>query len=179
MTKDETTSLRELVEKASPLPWRIGRMVGVGTLEHVVDMGEPPKAPWMALADGRASSGGMTGWPASGVVHSDDGSSADNARLIVAAVNALPGLLDENDELRARALSAEGEVERLKAEFRLFADRVRDCPPGDKARVSIIFNDLREAARLSIGKGNGECIPGSSSTAASSSISSDFGQVKP
>ena len=178
MTKDVTTSLRELVEKATPLPWaQVGRLPRIGR-EHD---GHP---------FGSVEIANFGDWDDEEIrPYNKDRWLADTA-LTIASVNALPGLLDENDELRARALSAEGEVERLKAALSNIGDEAEECSfiaaalePNERAIVTLgqRFQRIQRsarAARLSIGKGNGEGIPGSSSTAASSSISSDFGQVK-
>lgn len=78
------TDLRSLAMGATPGPWRIGRL-GTEKAEHVVDMGEPPEAPFAVMLPGHPSTGSMRGWPASAVVHSDDDSSAANAAFIAAA----------------------------------------------------------------------------------------------
>lgn len=93
--------LQELSEKATAGPWRIGRM-GDETLQHVVDMGEPPSAPFMALSDGAPASSSFTGFADSGVCHSDDGSSEANAAFIAAAVNFIRQALSNQEPSHVR-----------------------------------------------------------------------------
>jgi hypothetical protein len=81
--------LRRLLAEASPAPWRLGTWAGSIPERHVVDMGAPPKAPFMMMLD---AVGPM---PVSGVIHSDGPREITeaNAALIVALVNAAPELI--------------------------------------------------------------------------------------
>jgi hypothetical protein len=88
--------LRELLAKATPGVWRVGRQNGAQN-DHLVDMGEPPNAPYFRMHKGLPEGPGTRGSPAFGIVESDDASAeeiAANAALIVAMKNALPALLD-------------------------------------------------------------------------------------
>lgn len=98
MTTDHA-NLRALLAAAIPGPWRVGRQDGAPR-DHLVDMGDPPKAPYFRMHKGIPKSDIMRGAPAFGIVESDDEPAekiAATAALIVAAVNALPALLDEAD----------------------------------------------------------------------------------
>lgn len=78
--------LAELSGRATAGVWQVGRL-GDEKLTHVVDMGKPPKAPFATVSEGHPDTSVMRGWPASAIVHSDDGSSEANAAFIAAAAN--------------------------------------------------------------------------------------------
>lgn len=95
VTGEDLATLSALLAKATPGPWRVGRQDGAPR-HHLVDMGEPPKAPYFRMHKGIPASGATRGSPAFGIVESDDASAeeiAANAALIVAVVNALPRIL--------------------------------------------------------------------------------------
>lgn len=94
MTTDtDLVALRQAAEAATPGRWRTGH-IGNKELEHVVDFGEPPTAPFMAVKPA----------PAYGVCHSDDGSSRRNAAFIAAACPAtVLALLDRIESAEATA----------------------------------------------------------------------------
>jgi NTP pyrophosphatase (non-canonical NTP hydrolase) len=79
----DTAELRKLAEAATPGPWKTGRL-GDLKMTHVVDFGEPPKAPYMCVYEGKPDTANMRGSAPRGVCHSDDGSSDANAAYIAA-----------------------------------------------------------------------------------------------
>lgn len=117
ISPEQVARLRELLAKATPGQWRVGRQQGAPR-DHLVDMGEPPSAPYFRMHKGLPKSGACAGSPAFGIVESDDASAeeiAANAALIAAMKNALPALLDQIEGLR-EALSRQSKREkRLRA----------------------------------------------------------------
>lgn len=68
----DIAALKAACLKATPGPWQIGRL-GIEPLNHVVDFGTPPTAPFMCLS------------VPYGVVHSDGGNAANDASFIALA----------------------------------------------------------------------------------------------
>lgn len=82
--------LRELLAASSATPWRVGEQVKRTLYVGVGLVGESARGVLAGLLDEPA-----------------------DAALIVAAVNALPGLLDENDRLRAALKAADAVAAQL------------------------------------------------------------------
>jgi hypothetical protein len=111
MTAPDLDELRRLREQATPGPWRQGN---VDT--HQV---------FAAFDDGLAGPGGER-VVASVNDRSDKWDWLADARLIVAAVNALPGLLTELAHLRSRVAELERERNEAQANYRFMVERAAD-----------------------------------------------------
>lgn len=115
LTAEELQAIIDGCEGVTPGPWRIGRL-GDQEMSHVVDFGEPPKAPFMILRNGSPAKPhmGYTGLPDAGVVHSDDGSSPANAAHIARLdPDTIKAMALELQSLRSQSLSTQqpmGEV---------------------------------------------------------------------
>jgi len=103
----DTQKLRELLAKATPGPWENSN----GHIGLYIE--ERPE--WSAIANVEH--------------HPDQGASADegnsNAALIVAAVNALPDLLDEVERLRKPAQELEATVKKLQCSETVLINMLR------------------------------------------------------
>jgi len=93
-THPGSKALNEIVEGlegVTPGPWKTGRLGDVDR-SHVVDFGEPPSAPFMVVRKGH---------PATGVIHSDNGSSVANASHIARchpdAIRSIAALVADQD----------------------------------------------------------------------------------
>lgn len=88
------------IDGVTPGPWKTGRLQNQA-LDHVIDFGPPPSAPFMVLRDGSPPGPHFTGIPPSGISHSDDGSHAVNAAHIARcspeAFHAIAALVEEQD----------------------------------------------------------------------------------
>ena len=117
-------ALRELLAKATPGEWRVGRRDGAPG-NHIVDMGEPPEAPFVAFHRGYPTSPAMNGWAHYGVAHTDGDIRERDASvaLIVALHNAAPSLLDELDRLRTALAASEARYEK---QFETAGKAIRD-----------------------------------------------------
>lgn len=80
--------LAALDAKATPGPWRVGGQIGANC-PHLIDMGKPPKAPYVMFYEGNKFSGPRA------VAHTDGPANERDAsvRLIVALRNNLPAIL--------------------------------------------------------------------------------------
>lgn len=120
-----TQNLRELIAAATPGPWTIeldwnedgeygpGSDPGRGFWDHTIVDGQG-----RSLFDSANSTAKCIEeeWPdEDGHVNAWDATGKANAALIVAAVNALPALLDELDALRVKVAEAREVVEMLRA----------------------------------------------------------------
>ena len=122
----DLAELRRLLAAASPLPWQwepaSGKSWPLGDESLVTTSGDPVLYGW--------------GYDASGI----DGTDADRA-LIAAAVNALPTLLDELDELRAE-VGVRRDARKALAHMR----EARDNARAEVERLTAMVEAVREYA---------------------------------
>jgi hypothetical protein len=132
MSETRESELRELIAEAKGLPWSAGRDGTIGPLGYGV---------------------------ATIVAACPEDARADMAALIVAAVNDLPGLLDELSALRARVERVEAERDEAVAAEReacaRLADRERaawngrtEIEEGARNAAKIIAQDIRARAAI-------------------------------
>ena len=95
----DTQKLRDLIRRASPLPWTLATS---NSWRRIVDRyGDAVCTPCTQQTDGHpdlAFPGGIEG---------------PTAQLLIEAVNSLPGLLDARDAQAAEIAEAKGQIERL------------------------------------------------------------------
>jgi hypothetical protein len=97
MTREGAMGLADRLEalagKATAGPWRIGCQSGAPS-PHLIDMGPPPKAPFVCFYEGKTTDSGMV-FNARAVAHTDDPIDERDAsvRLIVELRNALPEIV--------------------------------------------------------------------------------------
>jgi hypothetical protein len=128
--------VKVLLEGTTPGPWRVGRQDGAPS-DHIVDMGEPPKAPYMMLY-GRA--------PATGVHHSDGPREevVANCRLIAAS----PSIARAYVALAERVGVLEEALSQLEGKARLGGDCLGNSPPNFEPcqRSFYMLADIARAA---------------------------------
>lgn len=138
-----TNHLRELIERATKGPWRVGCQYGAPA-PHLIDMGSPPSAPFLMLHNGSTSDDCR---PINNyaVAHTDGPIDERDAsvRLIVALVNQAPAMLDELDALR----------EALKP-FADCCEQIADDESDEEwAKFRLLVKDYRRA-RAALKQGN-------------------------
>ena len=107
---DQLDKLRKLEQAATPGPWRVGlpNNGGLGNSRYIMrsrGIKSPNAGDWITVVSGGEDDWGIE----QGVLNPDD------AVFIAAARNALPQLLDELAELRAKLEAMAGELEHAYA----------------------------------------------------------------
>lgn len=122
--------LRELAAKATPIPWYFTADAMTGADKAMIRCGSPYAKP-LAMS------------------HESLGKAEVDFEYIVAACNALPALLDENEALLARAEAAEAKVARLNDLLDYLTRHAGDDTYSLNARIAELEAEIRDIGNYS------------------------------